>query len=396
MVVAIRAGWVWEGLGADAIRDGVVLVDGERIAAVGPASAIDVPQDAEVLDRTNEFLIPGLIDAHTHITIIPGLGNQIGQLAQPIERQTMRGVGNLRRMLDSGVTTARVMGEERWLDAAFREEIERGTVAGPRLLISTRPITQSNGHGRALSAFDGVDEVRKGARENLHAGADFLKMFVTGGVSSTRGGGITKASYSREEIRACVEEAERAGTYVAAHAIGGPGIRLGVEEGIRTIEHGSMATDDDLALIKEKGTWVVLTQAILLHPTGIEQGDRDNPAIMVKLHDARSRATERLRAIVASGVRLSVGTDSMHGLLPFEIQRLVDWGATPQEALLAATRRAAECCRIEDRVGTLEPGKAADLITLAGNPLEDIAAVERTRLVMKSGERFDREATVPV
>ncbi|MDP9356896.1 MAG: amidohydrolase family protein [Chloroflexota bacterium] len=396
MVVAIRAGWVWEGLGADAIRDGVVLVDGERIAAVGPASAIDVPQDAEVLDRTNEFLMPGLIDAHTHITIIPGLGNQIGQLAQPIERQTMRGVGNLRRMLDSGVTSARVMGEERWLDAAFREEIERGTVVGPRLLISTRPITQSNGHGRALSAFDGVDEVRKGARENLHAGADFLKMFVTGGVSSTRGGGITKASYSREEIRACVEEAERAGTYVAAHAIGGPGIRLGVEEGIRTIEHGSMATDDDLALIKEKGAWVVLTQAILLHPTGIEQGDRDNPVIMAKLHDARGRATERLRAIVASGVRLSVGTDSMHGLLPFEIQRLVDWGATPHDSLLAATREAAECCRIEDRVGTLEPGKVADLITLAGNPLEEIAAVERTRLVMKGGERFDREATAPV
>ncbi|MDP9469982.1 MAG: amidohydrolase family protein, partial [Chloroflexota bacterium] len=234
MVLAIRAGWVWDGAGGDAIRDGVVIVDGERIAAVGPASAIDVPRDADVLDRTGEFLMPGLIDAHTHITIIPGLGNQIGQLAQPIERQTMRGVGNLRRMLDSGVTTARVMGEERWLDVAFREEIERGTIAGPRLLISTRPITQSNGHGRALSAFDGVDEVRKGARENLHAGADFLKMFVTGGVSSTRGGGITKASYSREEIRACVEEAERAGTYVAAHAIGGPGIRLGVEEGIRT------------------------------------------------------------------------------------------------------------------------------------------------------------------
>lgn len=393
MVVAIRAGWVWDGSGGDAIRDGVVLIDGDRIAAVGPASTINVPQDAEVLDRSGEFLMPGLIDAHTHITIVPGLGNQIGQLAQPIERQTMRGVGNLRRMLDSGVTTARVMGEERWLDVAFREEIERGTVAGPRLLISTRPITQSNGHGRALSAFDGVDEVRKGARENLHAGADFLKMFVTGGVSSTRGGGITKASYSREEIRVCVEEAERAGTYVAAHAIGGPGIRLGVEEGIRTIEHGSMATDDDLALIKEKGAWVVLTQAILLHPTGIEQGDRDNPVIMAKLHDARAQATERLRAIVASGVRYSVGTDSMHGLLPFEIQRLVEWGAAPRDALLAATRWAAECCRIEERAGTLEPGKTADLITLAGDPLEEIAAVERTRLVMKGGERVDREAT---
>jgi imidazolonepropionase-like amidohydrolase len=385
VAVAIKADWLWDGTGKEAIRDGVVLVDGERIAAVGPANELTLPSDVEIIERPGEFLMPGLIDSHTHITIIPGLGNQIGQLLQPIERQTMRGVGNLRRMLDSGVTTARVMGEENWLDVAFKEEVARGTVAGPRLLVSTRMITQSNGHGRARSAFDGVDEVRKGSRENLHAGADFLKIFITGGVSSTRGGGITKASYSREEIRACVEEAERGGTYVAAHAIGGPGIRIGVEEGIRTIEHAAMATDDDLALIADKGAWVVLTQAILLHPTGIEQGDRDNPTIMAKLHAARAQAAERFRAIIASGVRLAVGTDSMHGLLPFEVQCLVDWGASPSDALLAATRWGAECCRIEDQVGTLEAGKLADVITVAENPLERIGDIAETRVVMKGG-----------
>jgi imidazolonepropionase-like amidohydrolase len=392
VVVAIRAGWVWDGTGGEPISDGVVIVDGERIAAVGDAKDVEIPADAEVIDRPGEFLMPGLIDAHTHISIIPGLGDQIGQLMQPIERQAMRGVGNLRRMLDSGVTTARIMGEEGWLDIAFNDEIERGRLDGPRLNVATRPITQSNGHGRAKSAFDGVDEVRKGARENLHGGADFLKMFITGGVSSTRGGGITKASYSREEIRACVEEADRNGTYVAAHAIGGPGIRIGVEEGIRTIEHGLLATDEDLALIKEKGAWMVLTQAILLHPTGIEQGDRDNPIVMGKLREARAQAEERFRAIVASGVHLSVGTDSMHGLLPFEIQCLVKWGTQPQDALLAATKRAAECCRVEDRVGTLEPGKIADLITVAGNPIEEVGAIERTRLIMKGGQRFDHAA----
>jgi imidazolonepropionase-like amidohydrolase len=389
MTTAIRAGWLWDGTGGAPIRDGVVLIDGERIAAAGPATAIDVPHDAETIDRGDEFLMPGLIDAHTHITIIPGLGNQVGQLMQPIERQTMRGVGNLRRMLRSGVTTARIMAEEHWLDVAFKEEIERGTILGPRLNVCTRAITQSNGHGRALSAFDGVDEVRKAARENLYHGAEFLKLFVTGGVSSTRGGGIKAASYTREEIRAAVEEADRAGTYVAAHAIGGPGIRLGVEEGVRTIEHASMATDDDLALIKERGAWVVLTQAILLHPTGIEQGDRDNPFIMAKLRDARASAAERLRAIVRSGVRYAVGTDSMHGLLPFEVARLVDWGASTTDALLAATRRAAECCRLEDHVGTIEPGKLADLITIAGNPLDDITALERVRLIVKGGTRYE-------
>lgn len=389
MVTAIRAGHLWDGTGGEAIRDGVVLIEDDRIVAVGPADQVTIPEGAEVIDRPDEFLMPGLIDAHTHITIVPGLGDQIGQLMQPIERQTMRGTANLRRMLRSGVTSARIMAEEGWLDVTFREEIERGTIPGPHLNICTRAITQSNGHGRAISAFDGVDEVRKAARENLHAGADFLKLFVTGGVSSTRGGGLNAASYSREEIRAAVEEAERSGTYVAAHAIGGPGIRIGVEEGIRTIEHASMATDEDLALIKDRGAWVVLTQSILLHPTGIEQGDRDNPVVMAKLHAAREQAAERLRAIIASGVRYTVGTDSMHGLLPFEIAKLVDWGASTNDALLAGTRWAAECCRIEDRTGTLEPGKQADLITVRGNPLEDITALENLGVVMKAGTRYD-------
>ena len=388
MMTALRAGWLWDGTGRDAIRDGVVLVADRQIAAVGRAGDVRVPPEAELIERPDEFLMPGLIDAHTHITIIPALGNQSGQMTQPIERQLLRGVGNLRRTLRSGVTTARIMGEERWLDVVFKEEIERGTVPGPRLLVATRPLTASNGHGRALSAFDGSDEVRKGARENLHAGADFLKIFLTGGVSSTRGG-LNAPNYTREEVRAAVEEAERRGTYVAAHAIGGPGIRLGVAEGVRTIEHATLASDEDLVFIKEHGAWVVLTQAIMLHPTGIEQGDRDNPAIMAKLRDARGRAAERYRAIIASGVHYTIGTDSMHGLMAFEIAQLVQWGATPTEALLAATQRAAQCCCMDDRVGTLEEGKLADLIMLHGNPLEDIRAVEQVRFIMKGGQRYD-------
>jgi imidazolonepropionase-like amidohydrolase len=388
MMTALRAGWLWDGTGRDAIRDGVVLVADRQIAAVGRAGDVRMPPEAELIERPDAFLMPGLIDAHTHITIIPGLGNQSGQMTQPIERQLLRGVGNLRRTLRSGVTTARIMGEERWLDVVFKEEIERGTVPGPRLLVATRPLTASNGHGRALSAFDGSDEVRKGARENLHAGADFLKIFLTGGVSSTRGG-LNAPNYTREEVRAAVEEAERRGTYVAAHAIGGPGIRLGVAEGVRTIEHATLASDEDLVFIKEHGAWVVLTQAIMLHPTGIEEGDRDNLAIMAKLRDARGRAAERYRAIIASGVRYTIGTDSMHGLMAFEIAQLVQWGATPTEALLAATQRAAQCCCMDDRVGTLEEGKLADLIMLHGNPLEDIRAVEQVRFIMKGGQRYD-------
>lgn len=388
MVTAIRAGFVWDGTGAEPTAEGVVLIEDDRIAAVGAASDVTIPSDAEIIDRSGEFLMPGLIDAHTHLSIIPGLGNQSGQKRRPIERQALRGARNMRRTLRSGVTTARIMGEENWLDVTFREEIEAGEIPGPRLIVATRALTPSNGHGRAVSAFDGADEVRKGARENLIAGADFLKMFLTGGVSSTRGS-MTAASYSREEVRAAVEEAERAGTYVAAHCVRGAGIRLAAEEGIRTIEHAALATDEDLELIKEKGAWVVLTQAILLHPTGIEQGDRDNPAVMARLRDARSQASERFRAIIASGVRYSIGTDSMHGLMWYEAERLVEWGATTREALLAATNLAAVCCRVDDRVGTLEPGKYADIITVSGNPLDDISSLRQVRMIMKSGQLVD-------
>jgi imidazolonepropionase-like amidohydrolase len=280
------------------------------------------------------------------------------------------------------------MGEEHLLDVTFKEVIGTGQLPGPNLLVSTRTITQSNGHGRGLSAADGVDEVRKASRQNLYDGAEFLKLFITGGVSSSRGGGIHAASYSREEIRVAVEEAERNYTYVAAHAIGGPGIRLGVEEGVRTIEHATLATDDDLELIESRGAWVVLTQAIMMHPTGIEQGDRDNAFIMGKLMAARELAEPRLRAIVGSNVKFSVGTDSMHGLLGYEIERVVALGGSPLQALQAATIRAAECCRIEDRTGTLQSGKQADLVTLAGNPFEDIGFVSQPRLVIKGGARM--------
>ena len=385
---AIRTGWLWDGTGSAAIRDGVLVFEGEQIVAAGAASEIAIPVGADLHERPDEFLMPGLIDAHTHLTIIPGLGNQSGQKRRPIERQTIRALGNLRRTLRSGVTTARIMGEEHWLDIAVREEIEAGELAGPRLVVATRAITPSNGHGRALSAFDGVDEVRKAARENLIAGADFLKVFLTGGISSTRGS-LQHASYTRAELDAIVEEADRAGTYVAAHAVSGRGISFAAEAGVRTIEHAAMATDDDLALIKERGTWIVLTQAILLHPTGIEQGERERPAIIARLTGARAQVAERFRAIVASGIPYTVGTDSMHGLMPFEVECLVEWGVSPAEALRAVTSRAAACCRVDDRVGTLEPGKLADCITIRGNPLERIKDLERIGLIVKGGRLYD-------
>lgn len=388
MITAIKAGTLFTATDSDPIGDAVILVDRDRISECGPASQVRIPDGATIIDCSDEFVMPGLIDAHTHITIIPGDGNQIGQMKQPATTQLIRGIGNLRVDLKSGVTTARIMAEERFLDVEIKEAIQAGQIPGPNLLVSCRPITPSNGHGRALSWFDGPDEVRRAARENLAAGADFLKLFLTGGVSSERGG-LKSASYTAAEIRAATEEAERVGTYAAAHAHGGPGIQLGVENGIRTIEHALLASDEDLEAVIRHDAWVVLTSAILLHPTGIEQGDANNPLIMEKVRQARAVAEENLPRIINSGVKYSIGTDSMHGLMPFEMECLVRFGASNQDTLMAGTARAAEVCRIADQTGTIEVGKKADIISVRGNPLDDITAVQSVSLIMKGGERFD-------
>ncbi len=388
MIQALRCGTLFDGTGAEPIRDGVVVVRDGRIAAAGPAGGTPVPPGAAVLDLRDRFVMPGLVDAHSHISLVPGKGDQLGQMREPPVPQALRATANLRRDLAAGTTTMRVMAEEHFLDVDVRDAIEAGLVVGPRLLVATRGITASNGHGRALSSFDGVDTIRRGVRENFQRGADHVKLFATGGVSSAATT-LNASGYSREEIRAAVEEAERVGKYAAAHAHGGPGLRLAVEEGVATIEHGALATDDDIALMIDRKAWLICTFAVLFHPTGIEQGDASRPAIMEKVRWAREVVNANFPRLLKSEVRFAVGTDSMHGLMSYELETLVRLGVSPKDALLAATRRGAEACRVARETGTLEPGKRADLIAVDGNPLADIGAMRRVVLVMKDGAVYD-------
>jgi imidazolonepropionase-like amidohydrolase len=381
---AIRCGTLWDGTGASPLRAAMIVVDGGRITAVGPAAETPAPAGADVLDWSDRFVMPGLVDAHSHISIVPGDGDQIGQLRQEAVPQALRATANLRRDLASGTTTLRVMTEEHFLDAQVRDAIEAGVIPGPRLLCGTRGITSSNGHGRAYSSFDGVDEIRRGVRENFHRGADHVKIFATGGVSSP-GTTLSASVYSREEIRVAVEEALRAGSYAAAHAHGGPGLRLCVEEGVSTIEHAGLATDDDVALMKERGAWLICTFSIFLHARGIEGGDGRHPAIMAKLGAARRVIAENFPRHLASGVRYAAGTDGVHGGMPFELATLVRFGVSTRDALLAGTRWGAEACRVEAEVGSLVAGRRAHLIAIEGDPLADIEALHRVRHVMKDG-----------
>jgi len=378
--IVIRCGTLFDGTGADPVAGGEVVVDDGKIVA-GPA-----PEGAEVIDLGSAFVMPGLIDAHTHLSVVPGRGDQVGQLRQEAGRQALRVPDNLRRDLDAGTTTLRIMGEEDWLDVYTREAIEAGQLEGPNLVIATRPIAASNGHGRMKTSMDGVDEIRAGARENLFRGADFLKLFATGGVAS--GTGLQNSAYSFDEMRVAVEEAERAGTYVAAHAHGGPGLMTCVRAGVRTIEHAAVASDEEVEAMLDAGCWLVGTFSILFHPDGIERGDGGNPLILENLKLARERVSERMERILASGLRLVLGTDSMHGEMAFEVQTAIRFGVSPKDALLAATARGAEALRIESRTGTLEPGKDADLIAVEGNPLEDPGALERVVFVMQGGTQY--------
>jgi imidazolonepropionase-like amidohydrolase len=377
-----------DGSGRAPVEYGVVVVDGDRIKAVGRQADISIPAGADIIDCGEETVLPGFVDAHSHASIVPGLGDQIGQLRQGPIPQLLRAVQNLRTDLRAGTTTMRVVGEEHFIDVELRDAIAAGRLVGPKLKVATRPITASNGHGAALTFSDGEDEIRKHIRENIAHGADLIKLFMTGGVSS-KGTSTRWYAYSKHEVAVAVEEAHRNNKPVAVHAHGGPGVKICIEAGVDTIEHGKLTDFDDLVEMRRKGIWLVTNNAVSGHPDGIEKGDAHVAAIMSKLREAREKARENFKAVLESGVKWALGTDSMHGLLWWEIVKVVEWGADAHDAILAATRRAAEAIGMKDEVGTLEAGKLADVISVAGNPLVDIASLQQVRLVMQGGRRVD-------
>jgi imidazolonepropionase-like amidohydrolase len=378
--VVIRSGQLFDGTGTEAVSGGELVIRDGRIVD-GPA-----PPDAEIIDLSEAFVMPGLIDSHTHLSVVPGDGDQLGQLRQPAGRQALRVAGNLRRDIDAGTTTLRIMSEEDNLDFYTRDAIAAGHLEGPRLLVSGVGLAASNGHGRAKTSVDGVDAVRHATRENLHRGADFIKLFATGGVAS--GSGLNHAMFTQPEMEAAVDEAGRAGTYVAAHAHGGPGLQAAARAGVKTIEHAAVADEAEIELMLEHECWVVGTFSVFMSPGGIEQGDAGDPKVLYALNHARERVGDRMPAVLGSGVRFTLGTDSMHGMMAFEIQTAIQFGVEPAQALLAATARGAEMMGIENETGRLIPGLSADVIAVDGDPLRDPSAMERVVFVMSAGKRL--------
>ena len=404
-IVAVRAGRLIDGTGAAPVRDAVIVIRGERIAAVGSTADVDVPAGADVVDLSGYTVLPGFIDAHVHMTGIttgePGWENAF--VRETPADAALRGAGNARRTLEAGFTTVRNVGAEGFADVALRDAIRRGDVPGPRMQVAAHSLGITGGHcdvngfvpalekqfGIETGQADGPDEIRKSIRYQVKYGADVIKICATGGVLS-EGDSVGVQQYSAEEMRTVVETAGLLERRVAAHAHGNAGIKAAVRAGVTSIEHGSILDDEAVALMVKHGTWLVPTlmagEAVeTMANDGRLEGERAAKALAIA---PRMRASVQLA--VRGGVKIALGTDAgvfPHGTNGREFTLLVDWaGLTPMQAIVAGTSSAAELLGWSADVGTVRPGRYADLVAVEGDPIADITELEDVDWVMKGGE----------
>jgi imidazolonepropionase-like amidohydrolase len=378
MTTTVLCGTLIDGTGADP-RQGVALeiTDG-LVTRIGPRAGARTA-GATVIDLGDATVLPGLIDCHEHFGI--DIGDEKAQCLEPLEYIVIRSVNNARTILAGGITTMRDVGEKGQVGQMMKRSIAEGLIPGPRVLTAGQPIMRTGGHGWYLGReVDGADALRRAVRDEIKAGADLIKLIVSGGVA-TAGSNVLAPEYSEEEVAAVVDEAHRRGRKVAAHGHGGEGVRMAVRAGADSIEHGAFLTLDDVQLMIEHGTYLVITAGIFYEI----MADPQAPSFMKdKLGRAMDDFHTMLGRTKGTGLKVAVGTDENHGRLWREMKTLVDVGYEPMDALLAGTKHAADLLGLTD-CGTLETGKRADLIAVAQDPLGDFERLSTLELVMKGG-----------
>ena len=387
MIKVIKAGQLIDGQGGAPLKNAVMLVEGAKISAVGPAANVPIPAGAAIIDASDKTLMPGLIDCHVHVT-----SNSAALEDELFTQKAVvyyRAAENLKRTLRAGFTTVRDAGGA---DAGMRTALEMGLISGSRLVVSGR-IGQTGGLFEAhfpsgaqivnedsWRICDGVDEVRKTMRKVLREGVDFVKIFASGGVVAPQGSPFI-AEWSAQELAVIVEEAHRHGAGVMAHAEGNAGIKNALRAGVTSIEHGNVLDQEAIELFLAKGIFLVPT----LHITSLLSKDGNQAGLNDLSKQKEKRLTEegrgQFRKACEAGVKIALGTDSflagMHGKNAAELPLMMALGGlSAMEAIVAGTRNAAECCLLGDQLGTLEPGKLADFLLVDGDPLADITVLQ--------------------
>jgi imidazolonepropionase-like amidohydrolase len=387
-----------------------VLVEGERIAAVGPASELKPPEGVESIDARGLTLMPGMIDCHDHMASIPG-GMRERSLIPP-SLAVLRAAATLEDTLLGGFTAIRDAGG---LDQGVKLAVEQGLIAGPHLQISVNILGQTGGQNSHIepagidshfpvlpgvpdAICDGVDACRQRTRAMLQAGADWIKMATTGGVSTPIGGPLLR-QLSSEEIAAIIDTAHAAGKPVMCHAYGGEGARLAIEHGVQSIEHGAALERQELETMAQKGIWLVPTFSVLLDVVAISERDPNAlpPYVAGKAKELLERQRASFALAIELGVRIGLGTDAggiAHGRNARELGFMVDAGMKPLHAIAAATSDAAACIGLGEQTGQVAAGRYADLLLVDGDPLTDVRILEnraRLRLVMKAGQIVKRD-----
>ncbi len=400
-VTVIRAGALFDGTSERMHRDMTVIVRDGRIAEVG--RDLVVPEGAEIIDLSGHTVMPGLIDFHTHLMGDPSeLGKDRGGfLFRYPDRAILLGAVHAERTLHAGFTTVRDVGAPGTTALALRDAIAEGLVVGPRIIAGIGMGTTGShcdpatgvrpGHVELIGAseyvFDGPDEARETVRRAVRAGADVIKICATAGVLSMSDD-IGPAQMTPAELEAVIETARSLNRRVVAHAHGLEGIRNAVAAGITTIDHGSILDDAVLREMKKRGTWLVPTMMAYSAVMKMVDAGALPPGPAAKATAIRDIVRDSHRRAFRSGVKIAFGTDAgvfSHGENAGEFALMVEAGLPPAQALLAATRNAADALGQLDEFGTIEEGKSADLIAVSGNPLEDIRVMERVVFVMLKG-----------
>jgi len=397
--------FIIDGLKSAPFGEAYILVQGSRIAAISKETP-DAP-GAAVIDLAGRFVMPGLIDCHAHPFLADTNLARLNEV--PLTLMTARASNIVHRMLMRGFTTIRDAAGGDW---GIKKAVEDGEVIGPRMFISGRALSQTGGHGdfrrrtdsssscRCADALamtsviaDGVDEVRKAVREQLRLGADQIKIMVSGGVASPHDP-LERDQYSFQEIQTIVEEAERRGTYVMAHAYGASAIKTAVQAGVRSIEHGNLIDAQAAALVVEKGAYVVptLVTYAVLKETGVSQSwSSDMLGKLKVIHDVGLQSIELCKA---AGVKLGFGTDLLGQDFDAQSREFLIRGEieSPGQVINSATRINAEILQRSGELGEISVGAAADLIVLTGNPLEDLELLQddgaHMPLIMKAGKIY--------